>query len=98
MSELKVTPKPPRAKQATHSRELVSTGGSAGSFTLLERPINSSVKNKAYGVKREEYKLQHTDMKQTAQIVAEYDAWGIEEIQHRAAMLADFVNNRWKHN
>ena len=95
-----VMPQQPRsyADWGVDSDEHMEWFENIGNLTLLEKPINSSVKNNAYDLKRAEYASQHTDMKQTVEIVEKYEEWGVEQIQQRANQLALFVNNRWKIN
>jgi uncharacterized protein with ParB-like and HNH nuclease domain len=68
---------------------------SIGNLTLLEQPINSSIKNKKFSIKRAEYEKQATDMNLTKEIVTTFKEWSLASIQARADKLSRFAIKNW---
>lgn len=77
--------------EETHARWV----NNLGNLTLLEKPINSSVKNSAYIKKRQEYITKHSDMNMTKKLADEYESWNVSTIQKRASEIANYIVKEW---
>ena len=64
-----------------------------GNLMLLSGPINSSISNKPFNVKKEGYRESKIEPNKS---VAEYTRWGAEEISARQKTLCDYAVEIWK--
>lgn len=64
-----------------------------GNLMLLSGPINSSISNKPFNLKKDGYRESKIEPNKA---VADYENWGIEEITARQKTLCDYAVKIWK--